>query len=38
MKSLNIEPCVLEGTWKTNLNVRPEEDWKELKGRAIEKE
>jgi UDPglucose 6-dehydrogenase len=38
MKSLDIEPCVLEGTWKTNLNVRPEEDWKELKGRAIEDE
>jgi UDPglucose 6-dehydrogenase len=38
MRSLDIEPCVLEGTWKTNLNVRPEEDWKKLKGRAIEDE
>jgi UDPglucose 6-dehydrogenase len=25
----------LEGAWKTNLEVRPEEDWKKLKGRAI---
>ena len=38
MESLDIEPCILNGTWKTNLNVRPEEDWRELKGRAIEDE
>lgn len=25
----------LEAAWKTNLRVRPEEDWKELKGRAV---
>ena len=25
----------LEGAWKTNLEVRPEEDWKGLKGRAV---
>ena len=33
--SLNIHPNVLLGTWKTNLDVRPEEDWKKLKGRAV---
>ena len=26
---------VLEGTWKTNLIVRPEKDWEKLKGRAV---
>ena len=25
----------LEAAWKTNLEVRPEEDWKNLKGRAV---
>jgi len=35
MKSVGINPNVLEGTWQTNLEVRPEQDWKELKGRAV---
>lgn len=26
---------ILEAAWKTNLEVRPEEDWKDLKGRAV---
>jgi len=26
---------VLTATWDTNLNVRPERDWKDLKGRAV---
>tara|TARA_Y100000593_G_scaffold16528_2_gene32814 strand:+ start:529 stop:1410 length:882 start_codon:yes stop_codon:yes gene_type:complete len=34
-KSNGIFPNVLEGVWNKNLNVRPEEDWKNLKGRAI---
>jgi len=34
-KENNINLNVLEGTWKTNLEVRPEKDWEELKGRAI---
>tara|TARA_B100001123_G_scaffold338044_1_gene382542 strand:- start:1506 stop:2357 length:852 start_codon:yes stop_codon:yes gene_type:complete len=34
-KELGIYPNVLEGVWNKNLNVRPEEDWKELKGRAV---
>ena len=30
-----LEPKMLMAAIKTNLNVRPEEDWKELKGRAV---
>jgi hypothetical protein len=25
----------LEAAWETNLKVRPEQDWKQLKGRAV---
>ena len=31
----DIEMNVLKGAWKTNLVVRPERDWEELKGRAV---
>ena len=34
-ESLGIEPFVLLGAWDKNLDVRPEMDWKELKGRAV---
>jgi len=34
-ESLDINPNVLCGAWETNLDVRPEEDWRELKGRAV---
>ncbi len=34
-ESLGIEPFVLLGAWDKNLDVRPEQDWKELKGRAV---
>jgi len=34
-ESLDIKPSVLQGAWEKNLDVRPEEDWKKLKGRAI---
>ena len=34
-KENNLNLNVLEGTWKTNLEVRPEKDWEKLKGRAI---
>ena len=34
-RSLDIEPNVLNGVWDKNLDVRPEEDWKKLKGRAV---
>jgi len=32
---LDLYPNVLNGAWKTNLEVRPEKDWEELKGRAV---
>ena len=37
-ESLGIEPSVLKGTWSKNLDIRPEEDWKQLKGRAVVEE
>ena len=33
--SLNVDMNVLKAAWKTNLEVRPEQDWKGLKGRAV---
>jgi UDPglucose 6-dehydrogenase len=30
-----VKMNILEAAWKTNLEVRPEEDWKNLKGRAV---
>jgi nucleotide sugar dehydrogenase len=32
---LGIDIPTIKGAWKTNLNVRPEMDWKKLKGRAV---
>lgn len=34
-KSNQISMNVLEAAWKTNLEVRPEKDWENLKGRAV---
>ncbi len=34
-KKYKINMNTLEAAWKTNLEVRPEEDWKDLKGRAV---
>ena len=34
-KNNNISIETLIGAWNTNLKVRPEQDWKELKGRAV---
>ena len=34
-KKNNINMNVLEAAWKTNLEVRPEKDWENLKGRAV---
>ena len=34
-QSLDVNPDVLEGVWDKNLEVRPEEDWRDLKGRAV---
>ena len=33
--SVGIKTNTINGAWKTNLSVRPEQDWKDLKGRAI---
>lgn len=33
--SVGVDMRVLKAVWKTNLIVRPEQDWKELKGRAV---
>ena len=33
--SLDLDLSTLKGAWQTNLRVRPEKDWEELKGRAI---
>ena len=33
--SIGLDLAVLKGAWKTNLNVRPEKDWEDLKGRAV---
>ena len=30
-----IDVFTLDGAWETNLQVRPEEDWKKLRGRAV---
>ena len=34
----NVDMNVLKGAWKTNLTVRPEKDWEQLKGRAVSNE
>lgn len=34
-KKLGIETTMLEATWNKNLEVRPEKDWEQLKGRAV---
>ena len=34
-KELGVPSTMLESSWNVNLRVRPEEDWKELKGRAV---
>ena len=37
-ETLGVKPDVLKGAWEKNLDVRPEEDWKKLKGRAVVEE
>ena len=34
-EELNTEPKVLKSVWEKNLEVRPEKDWEQLKGRAV---
>tara|TARA_B100000965_G_C19521942_1_gene726948 strand:+ start:110 stop:958 length:849 start_codon:yes stop_codon:yes gene_type:complete len=37
-RELGVPAKTLYGAWETNLKVRPEQDWKELKGRAVVKD
>lgn len=34
-KQAGVQPNVLQAAWETNLVVRPEKDWEQLKGRAV---
>ena len=34
-EKMNIPSNILSAAWDTNTLVRPEQDWKELKGRAV---
>ena len=34
-EKFGVNPSVLKGAWEKNLEVRPEQDWKDLKGRAV---
>ena len=34
-RELGVPAKTIYGAWETNLNVRPEQDWEELKGRAV---
>tara|TARA_R110000824_G_scaffold28876_3_gene96564 strand:+ start:10 stop:894 length:885 start_codon:yes stop_codon:yes gene_type:complete len=34
-ESLDLNMNTLKGVWNTNLEVRPEKDWENLKGRAV---
>lgn len=36
-KMFGLDMNILEAAWKTNLRVRPEQDWKSLIGRAVSK-
>ena len=37
-RSLGLSSNIAEAAWKTNLEVRPEKDWEQLKGRAVSDE
>ena len=37
-EKMDVPPNILSAAWDTNTLVRPEEDWKELKGRAVVEE
>ena len=34
-EEIGVEMNVLRGAWETNLQVRPEKDWEQLKGRSV---
>jgi len=35
---IDVKPTVLNAVWEKNLEVRPERDWEQLKGRAVSEE
>ena len=35
LEEFGVIPMTLSGVWNTNLIFRPERDWEELKGRAV---
>ncbi len=37
-KDIGVSTNTINGAWETNLDVRPEQDWNELTGRAITEE
>jgi nucleotide sugar dehydrogenase len=37
-KTIGVDVNTIKGAWETNLNVRPEKDWENLKGRAVTEE
>jgi UDPglucose 6-dehydrogenase len=32
---LNVDPKIMRAVWQKNLEVRPEKDWEQMKGRAV---
>ena len=34
-ENIDVKPSVLKAAWHKNLEVRPEKDWEQLKGRAV---
>ena len=34
-EEIGVDMNVLRGAWETNLQVRPEKDWEQLKGRSV---
>jgi UDP-glucose 6-dehydrogenase len=34
-ESLGVDPKVMKAAWAKNLEVRPEKDWEQMKGRAV---
>lgn len=34
-EQLGVDPKMLKTAWEKNLEVRPEKDWEQLKGRAV---
>lgn len=34
-QDFGVDMNVLKGAWKTNLTVRSEQDWEQLKGRSV---